>query len=143
MDVSATLQQGVEILAPALTPHGFHFEFRGADKGSGGHFASGEFVRGDRRLALHFRHTLGLVTYHLGEDDVADEDFMRVVLRGARKNAYPGFSDDALGSFRHLRDDLEHFAAPFLTGSDAEFKAIVDEARLNPPPRGLRGLDRV
>ncbi|HJR65803.1 MAG TPA: hypothetical protein VJ802_05205 [Gemmatimonadaceae bacterium] len=34
MDVSATLQQGVEILAPALTPHGFRFEFRDADKGT-------------------------------------------------------------------------------------------------------------
>jgi hypothetical protein len=142
MDVSATLQQGVEILAPALTPHGFRFEFRTADKGSGGHFATGEFVRGDRRLELHFRWALGLVTYHLGEEDLAHEDVMRVVLRRVRKNAYPGFSEDPLDGFRHLRHDLEHFAAPFLTGSDAEFKSIVEEARLDPPPRGLRALDR-
>ena len=142
MDVSATLQQGVEILAPALTPHGFRFEFRDADKGSGGHFAWGEFVRGTRRLELHFRFALGLVTYHLGEDLIPHEYFMRIVLRGARDNAYPGFSDDPLDGFRHLRHDLERFAAPFLTGSDAEFRAIIDEARLHPPPRGMRALDR-
>jgi hypothetical protein len=142
MDVSATLQRGVEILAPALVPHGFRFEFRRTDKGSGGYFAWGEFVRGDRRLALHFRHALGLVTYHLGNDVIAHEDFMRVVLGGARTNEYPGFSEDPLDGFRHLRHDLEKFAAPFVTGSDAEFQAIMQQARLHPPVRGLRALDR-
>ncbi len=142
MDVSATLQLGVEILTPVLAPHGFHFEFRESDKGSGGHFAWGQFVRGDRRLELHFRHALGLVTYHLGDVVLTHEDFMRVALGGARENAYPGFSNDPLDGFRHLRHDLERFAAAFLAGTDAQFKAIVDQARLHPPARGLRAIDR-
>jgi hypothetical protein len=142
MDVSAALHCGVELLAPALTPHGFRFEFRETGKGSGGAFAWGEFVRGDRRLQLHFRHALGMVTYHLDDLVLAHEDFMRAVLGTAGGNAYPGFSDDPLDGFRHLRHDLERYAGSFLSGSDAEFRALVERARSEPAPRGLKALSQ-
>jgi hypothetical protein len=55
------LLRGKEELDPLLTPQGFYFEFRSEGPSSGGPFAWGEFVRGDRRLELHFRDSLGLV----------------------------------------------------------------------------------
>jgi hypothetical protein len=55
------LREGAAILAPVLEPHGFRFVLETEGRGSGGHFAAGAFVRGDRRLELHYRHALGLV----------------------------------------------------------------------------------
>ena len=59
-----TLLAGVGILDSVLSPYGFVFEFRDEGIGAMGPFAWGEFVRGDRRLELHYRYGLGLVTYH-------------------------------------------------------------------------------
>jgi len=49
-----TLTKGALLLEPALKPHRFSFSFREEGQGSGGHFATGDFIRGDRRLELHF-----------------------------------------------------------------------------------------
>jgi hypothetical protein len=56
------LLRGVSILAPALGS-GFAFEFRDEGRSSSGAFAWGEFVRGKRRLELHFTRDLGPVRY--------------------------------------------------------------------------------
>jgi hypothetical protein len=61
------LQRGSALLAPLLLRHGFSFEILDAGSSSGGHFASGEFKRGTRRLGFHFRHSLGIVTYSLAD----------------------------------------------------------------------------
>jgi hypothetical protein len=47
-----------------LLQYGSVFEFREEGEGAMGPFAWGEFVHGDRRLELHYRRGLGLVTYH-------------------------------------------------------------------------------
>ena len=107
---------GVRLTDPVLTPHGFRFELRGAGRSSGGSFAWGEYVRGDRRLELHFRRSLGLVTYHVGDMTVGHESYMRALDVGVRENRYPGFSEDPLDGFRHLADDLDRFCADFLSG---------------------------
>ena len=108
------LRAGCEILDTVLVPHGFHFALRDAARSSGGHFAWGKYVRGDRRLALHFRASLGLVTYHLGDVQVSHESCVRTLHGASVGNAYPGFSDDPLDGFRHLRQDLERYASAFL-----------------------------
>jgi hypothetical protein len=109
------LTAGATILAPLLGSHGFTFEFRDEGRGSGGFFAWGEFVREDRRLELHFRHSLGLVTYHVGPLHARHETYMKQ-LDVLGRNQYPGFSDDPLDGFRHLANDLG-FAADFLSGN--------------------------
>ena len=48
----------------------------------------------------------------------------------ADQAAYPGFSDDPLDGFRHLRSDLERFAEPFLTGKErSRFPELVRESK--------------
>jgi len=71
------LLEGVQILHPALAPYGFAFRFGSEGKGSGGHFAWGEFFREERRLELHIRRSLGLVRYHVGDQSASHEAYLR------------------------------------------------------------------
>lgn len=115
MNAKDSLTAGSTILAPLLSPHGFTFEFREEGRGSGGFFAWAEFVREERRLELHFRHSLGLVTYCIGPLHARHETYMKE-LGVLGRNQYPGFSDDPLDGFRHLANDLG-FADDFLSGN--------------------------
>ena len=132
-------RDGAEILQPVLTPRGFIFEPGEIGKGSGGPFAQGAFVRGNRRLGFSTRHSLGLVEYRVGSRILAHEDYMRVVA-GRGNHAYPGFSEDPVDGFRHLASDLERFASVFLGGTDAEFDALVARAQSSRPNGGCRSL---
>lgn len=122
-----TLLDGAKILDPVLLPNGFRFQFQREGRGSGGNFAWGAFVREDRRLELHFRHSLGLVRYHIGEQSASHESYMREL--GVRNHCrYPGFSDDPMAAFRDLAHDLG-FADDFLSGSAAVLRtAAASEA---------------
>lgn len=48
--------KGALLIEPVLKPHKFSFVFRDEGRGAGGFFATGDFIRDDRRLELHFRH---------------------------------------------------------------------------------------
>ena len=139
MDPSAVLQQGREILDPLLTAHGFHFELGDSDVGSGGRFARGAYVRGDRRLSFSMRFALGHVQYSIGAQTLPHEEFMRVVAQDSEPQ-YPGFSSDPLDGFRHLHADLLHFGRVFLEGSDREFAAVATRAAETTPPSGFKRL---
>src|SRR5208283_2251673 len=52
--------------------------------------------RVDRSLELHFRHSLGLVTYRVGRISLAHEDYMWAVVGQRSATHYPGFSTDPL-----------------------------------------------
>lgn len=136
MQEEECLNAGVELLTPLLESHGFSFVPLTSGPGSGGWSASGEFRRDHdnelRRLELHFRYSLGLVTYHVGARSLAHVDYMRAL---KARNQYPGFSDDPLDGFRHRLHDLEHYASDFLDGPGDEFARCVHEAeRLNAVP---------
>ena len=120
-----TLAAGRAELDPVLVPHGFAWRAGSSGRGSGGHFASGEYVRGNRRLEIHFRVSLGMVKYHVGEMWLDHPSYMRVVLGSDGGNQYPGFSDDPIDWFRHLAHDLSHYCWTFLTGSNGQFGVIV------------------
>lgn len=142
MPPAAVLRAGAEILAPALVPHGFRFRLVVTGRGSGGAFAVGEYVRGDRRLEFHFRYSLGLVTYHVGSLAVPHEALMRAVVPPGERTAYPGFSADPLDGFRHLREDLARYATTFVTGSDDAALTVLSRALEleRAKPRGLKAL---
>jgi hypothetical protein len=140
MDVVAILLAGRALLDPVLTPHGFRFTSVDTGVGSGGRFARGAYVRGDRRLALSFRYSLGDVVYHAAGVVLAHEDYMREKLGRVGGNAYPGFPADPRDGFRHLAHDLAHFCGEFLSGSDAEFRALAARAEVASQPRGFRAL---
>jgi hypothetical protein len=130
------------MLNQVLAPHGFRFVENVSGVGSGGEFATGEFRRGNRRLELHFRGSLGLVSYHVGSDDLAHRDYVRAVreTQGIKDEAeYPGFSDDPLDGFRHLCADLVRFGAAF-TAHSGEFAGLAAWTRQHPPPKGLAAL---
>ena len=137
------LLKGARELEPVLGPHGFEFVQTDSGRSSGGHFASGEYRRGDRRLELHVRWSLGLVTYHVGQNSLSHEQLTRAVratLGIGEPARYPGFSDDPLDGFRHLEVDLRHLGRVFTSGAAEEFAALVDWVGRNPRPAGLAAL---
>jgi hypothetical protein len=121
------LIDGTQSVDRVLGPAGFAFHFREEGKASGGPFAWGEFVRGDRRLELHFRYSLGLVTYHVARHSVSHELYMRE-LGVWQQCRYPDFPNDPLSSFDSLAHDLS-FADDFVSGSaEVLLKAAKVEA---------------
>ncbi len=130
MDVQETLKAGVLILKELMTEHRFSSWLTAGGKSSGGMFASAEFLRGNRRLELHLRYTLGLVTCHVGNVSLSHEDYMWSVLGKRWASHYPGFSQDPLDGFRDLRRDLEEYGAAFLSGTDSDFLKCAENAAL-------------
>lgn len=142
-DASKLLERGVAELAPVLGPAGF--EFIQSDEGtdSRGPFASGEFLKGERRLELQVRSSLTLVRYHFGDESMLHEDLVRGVraLDGvSAEGQYPGFSDDPMAGFRHLRHDLDRFGAIFLVRGAKAFRELKKWVNKHPRKSGLAGL---
>jgi hypothetical protein len=125
----AALRRGLEILDPTMRANGFAFSQVVSGRGSGGNYARGSYIKGDRRLELHYRFSLGLVTYHIGGDALRHEVFMRAILGADKRSRYPGFSDDAMAAFKDLRFDLETYAGDFLRGTGDLFRRCVRDAR--------------
>ena len=132
MNISATemLQLGKKRLDLVMSANGFIWESLSAGNGSGGPFASGRYMKGDRSLELHVRFSLGVVTYHIGNLSIGHEEYMR---HSAPKGAahYPGFPDDPLDGFDNLAHDLSLYASDFLSGPGNEFKSakVASEKR--------------
>jgi hypothetical protein len=123
---ASTLAEGALILGKVLTPRGFNFEPGGQLKGSGGPAAWGLFVRDGQRIELHFRHSLGLVSYAWGDTVLGHQDYLRGV-NGV--GSYPGFSADPLDGFRHLADDLAGPLAGFVSGDQSSFIRAAEFVR--------------
>jgi hypothetical protein len=139
------LERGAAALAEVLVPAGFEFARTQEDDGAsgGGAFANGEFRRGDRRLELQVRSSLGLVRYHFGEESLSHEELVRGVRaldRISDEGAYPGFSEDPMAGFRHLRHDLDRFGAVFLRGGAKAFRALKKWVDKHPKKSGIAGL---
>jgi hypothetical protein len=137
------LERGVAELTPVLGPAGFEFIETDDGASNGGTFASGEFLRGDRRLELQVRSSLALVRYHFDDVPLSHEDLVRGVraLEGiAAEGQYPGFSNDPMAGFRHLRHDLELFGAIFLRSGAKAFRALKKWVDKHPKKSGLAGL---
>lgn len=138
------LERGLPELAAVLEPAGFVFIDGGDQSDSAGPSASGDFLGRDRRLELHVRFALGGVRYHFGDYSISHEDFVRGV-RGTDgiegPSEYPGFSEDPLAGFRHLRADLERFGAVFLRGGAKAFRALKKWLDKNPRKTGFAALE--
>jgi hypothetical protein len=128
-------EHGSALLAPLLLRHGFLFNVLDTGSSSGGHFASGEFKRGTRRLEFHFRHGLGMVTYHLADRSMTHQQYMRSVHGSLDASHYPGFSSDPLDAFQHLLLDLEEYGSDFLAGTDDCLLRRLNDALALPSKR--------
>jgi hypothetical protein len=130
-----TLQRGSALLAPLLLRRGFLFKVVETGSSSGGHFASGEFKRGARRLEFHFRYGLGMVTYHLADRSMTHQQYMCSVHGSLGASHYPGFSSDPLDAFQHLLLDLEESGSDFLSGTDDCLLRRINDALASPSQR--------
>ena len=136
------LVRRVAILDDVLVPHGFRFHFRDEGTGSGGPFAWGEYVRGERRLEIHFRYSLGLVTYQLGARSLAHAAYI-TALGAAERARYPAASEDPLDAFRDLAHDLSDVIAPdFLEGSGDILRREAARLAADAPGRQREHLAR-
>ena len=142
MTPKEAIEKGCAILGPVLVPHGFTCVLGASGASSGGSFAQATYARGDRKLELHFRHSLGLVTYHVGQLSLAHEAYMEALLGQRGASHYPGFSDDPLDGFRHLRQDLEAYCGDFIEGPGDQFRACVKKAKGLQSVRGFQRLAR-
>jgi hypothetical protein len=125
----ATLNEGALILGEVLSSNGFAFAPVAHGKGSGGPSAQARLVRGSQSIELHFRWSLGLVSYTWDGVVVSHADYLRGL---SAKGTYPGFSDDPLAGFRHLAQDLSGPLAGFVTGDRAAFDRAVAAAESMP-----------
>lgn len=124
------LLNAAKILAPSLLPKGFEFRFREEGRGSGGDFAWRDYVRGDRQLELHFRWSLGLVRYHIGNQSASHGSYMSE-LGVWEQCKYPGFSEDPMTAFQGLAHDLS-LAEDFLGGPAIFLRRAAAKESPNP-----------
>jgi hypothetical protein len=134
------LMRGCTILDGVLSKHGFNKQEITSGKGSGGYYAETSYTNGSRKLELHYRWSLGLVTYHFGSITLDHEAYMHALLGSNGGNKYPGFSDDPLEQFRSLVHDIEKFALAFLVGDEVEFGRCAELARKH---ASLSGFERL
>ncbi len=134
MSPQDSLTKGRASLDPLLKAAGFTWVDGAVGHGSGGTFASGKYVRGDRELELHFRYSLGLVCYRIGSESVSHEDYIRS-LGHSRDAAYPGFAADPLDAFSGLASDIRRWCSDFLNGDGASIgrarRAAAERSRLS------------
>jgi hypothetical protein len=115
------LIKGSKILSTYLEPLGFKFLLVTKGQGSGGRFAHGQFVCEDRIIDLHFRYSLGLVSYQadnliLGHEDLID------LLDKKGQNQYPNFSDDPIDAFNCMKWDLKYLLPDFTENNAVIFR---------------------
>jgi hypothetical protein len=102
-DPVSVMTAGAAILARELSPAGFTFQLTRHGRGSGGNFAMARFTRGDQYLEIHFRYSLGLVTYGWGDSRLSHADYLAGL---GKAGAYSGYGTDPLDGFRHVAQDL-------------------------------------
>ena len=122
------LRDGRIVLDQVMNKYGFAFEDGPSGKSSGGPSASGTYVNKDRKLEVHFRYPLGLLTYHFGTVSIEHESYVHALLGNEGGNKYPGFADSPSVQFEDLARDLQHFAASFLDGDFESFSQIAKTA---------------
>ena len=127
----ALLVEGIDALRPILEPAGFSFRQGEIGSGSGGAFAAGAFVRGDRSLEFSVRHGLGLVVYRIGTIQLSHENYLRYSCHWKARR-YPNFGGSVAESFAALAYDLTAFFQDFLSGTGSDFNAVAAEVARDP-----------
>ena len=134
------LRDGRLVLDPVMEKFGFIFAGVLSGKGSGGPYASGTYLNKDRKLQIHFRYSLGLVTYHFGTLSMDHASYMRALLGNVGGNKYPGFADSPLVQFDDLAYDLRTYATAFLNG---DFDLFEKYSRVATERNKIPGFSRL
>ena len=120
------LLNGVKILSVYLEPLNFKFQLLETGKSSGGEFASGQFVCGEKVIELHYRFSLGLVKYKIDNLELSHEEYIKLLDR-VNESKYPNFSDNSMDAFNCLKHDLECLLTDFTENDDEIFKQKAPE----------------
>ena len=129
------LHRGRAVLDPVLCSRGFTFRLIKEGSGSGGHFAVGRYEKPGRSIELHVRFELGIVIYRLNGSELRHQQLMDCLGVMREDQAYPGFSEDPVEGFEHLRQDLEGPLRAFVDGEeDARFLECAEEPVVTPDP---------
>src|SRR5665647_567541 len=101
------LVEGLEIIDPFLTRHGFEFESYENGQGLGGQFTVATFVKGRKKFILSYHASIGEVVYQFDNASVC-HDFYMDKLGLAGKKKLPDFhSENKLLAFKSLLHDFE------------------------------------
>lgn len=115
------LINGAKILSSYLDSLDFRFKLIETGHGSGGDFAHGQFINDDKTIDLHFRLSLGLVTYKIDDLSLSHEDYIDLVGKHGQ-NKYPNFSNDPLDAFHCLALDLKDLLNDFTENNAVVFR---------------------
>jgi hypothetical protein len=118
-----------EKLNPVLNPLGYVFEADGYAVSSGGPFASGFFVNGEKKIGLIYRSFSGLgsVNYECRQSAVSHSDLMRYLGKedqsklkydSKKFSSYAREEGDVLDALIH---DIQSFEIDLLTSSSEQF----------------------
>jgi len=119
------LTNGLGLLEPFLTRHGFTWDNYENGKGSGGHFTTATYKNGDKKFVIGYRFSIGELYYQCGDFAVGHDFYLKQLGHGD-KMKFPDFqSDDKLESFRHILADFELIKADFFEGNCKELKRIA------------------
>ncbi len=119
------LINGLELLEPVLTKHGFTLDNYENGKGSGGQFTIATYKNGDKKFVIGYRFSVGELYYQCDDSAVGHDSYLRH-LGFTDKMKFPDFqSDDKLESFRNILADFELIKADFFEGDCKELKRIA------------------
>ena len=124
-DPKSELEAGIVILDPALLPHGFIFHFQNSGRGSGGNFAWGKYVRGDRSLDLHHRWGLGIIQYNIADLSIDHSAYLNSLGVDNESDLLSTPLESGLDRYHALRSDIENFCSDFVTGPAIEWAAAA------------------
>lgn len=121
VDPTEQLLAGAKILEPIMGRYGFQFKLLKSGSGSGGAFACGHYVNGDRRLELHYRYGLGMVIYRAGKAELSHRDYVERLGVLTESQFVWNAKEESLSGFDWLREDIERFCRSFLIGQCEHF----------------------
>lgn len=135
MNPLAAIDAGRQFLDPVCAAHGFEFRPGTTGNSSGGPYATAEYVRGERRLAISFRWGLGDVWYWIGNDTLDHATYMRLLGHYLDSRFASCSRDEPLAGFLALAHDLREFAGDFLCGNGAAFRRFATQVAAMPDGR--------
>lgn len=142
-EVARSLSAGVTTVEPLLRRHGFQPADRDASKGSGGPFATIDFLKEDRALYLWLRLSSLSVRYDVRGHRLDHSSYMRELLGPAGGNLFPPHANDAVAAFAALRFDLEHFCGDFLSGDGEAYLRCWTAVKADEQRTGFQRLARI
>lgn len=137
IELQRILKEQVPIVGSYLKENEFLLSNSQIDKGSGGFFIICRFEKGNRKINIFYRYSLGPVEYSIGENKIDHVSYMKF-LQVDEKSKYPGFTDSPEESFKNLLSDIKNYCQDFICGDGDQFQEFSRKLRTD--PRIFNGL---